>query len=124
VVEDELHTIRPELEIAGGNITVAVAFTPPPGQKRDDRYGPSTQLVISSSPVELIMSGAGTGTDLSRDIQINPDVTNGVLHVAAKGASCDSDSEHGACHIHQQDWGVPVRVTEAGTAEVHLTLAQ
>jgi len=124
VVEDELHTIRPELEIATGEITVTVTFTPPPGQKRDDRYGPSTQLVISSSPPELIVSGTGTGTDLTRVIQVNPEVTHGVLHVAAKGASCDSDSEHGACHMHQQDWGVPVRVTGSGTTEVHLTLAQ
>ncbi len=124
VVEEELHTVRPELEIAAGKVTVTITFTPPPGQKRDDRYGPSTQLVISSSPPELILAGVGTGTDLIRDIQINPEVTHGVLHVAAKGASCDSDSEHGACHMHQQDWGVPVRVTETGSAEVHLTLAQ
>jgi len=26
----------------------------------------------------------------------------------------DADSEHAACHVHQQDWGVPVRIVEGG----------
>jgi cystathionine beta-synthase len=34
----------------------------------------------------------------------------GVLHVQAKGASCE-DGEFAACHIHQQDWGIPIVVT-------------
>lgn len=120
----ELRTIRPELVIAPGDATVTVDFTPPPGQKRDDRYGPSTQLTIGASPPELILSGSGSGTDLVRRIHINPAIPSGVLHVAAKGASCDVDSEHGACHMHQQDWGVPVLVEQTGTTDIRLTLAQ
>jgi hypothetical protein len=120
----EMHTSRPELEIAAGEVTLSVLFTPPPGQKRDDRYGPSTQLVVSSTPSDLILQGSGTGTELTRELSINPDISYGVLHVAAKGASCDSDAEHGVCHMHQQDWGVPVRVTSRGALDIQLILAQ
>jgi thiol-disulfide isomerase/thioredoxin len=120
----EMHTSRPELEIAAGEVTLSVLFTPPPGQKRDDRYGPSTQLVVSSTPSDLILQGSGTGMELTRELSINPDVSHGVLHVAAKGASCDSAAEHGVCHMHQQDWGVPVRVTSRGALDIQLILAQ
>lgn len=124
ITGEEMHTIRPELEIAASEVTLSVLFTPPPGQKRDDRYGPSTQLVVSSTPSDLILQGSGTGTDLTRELRINPEISRGILHVAAKGASCDSDAEHGVCHMHQQDWGVPVRVTELGSSDVQLILAQ
>lgn len=123
VTGQAMRTVRPELDIAAGSVTVQVTFTPPPGEKVDDRYGPSTQLSISASPAHLILSGEGTGSDLVRTVTINPEVESGVLHVAAKGASCDADSEHGACHMHQQDWGVPVRITPSGTSSVQLTLA-
>ncbi len=123
VTGQAMRTVRPELDIAAGSVTVHVTFTPPPGEKIDDRYGPSTQLSVSASPAHLILSGEGTGSDLVRTVTINPEVATGVLHVAAKGASCDADSEHGACHMHQQDWGVPVRITPTGTTTVHLTLA-
>jgi WD40 repeat protein len=123
VAGQAMRTVRPEIDIAAGSVTVQVTFTPPPGEKIDDRYGPSTQLSISASPAHLILSGQGTSSDLVRTVTINPDVESGVLHVAAKGASCDADSEHGACHMHQQDWGVPVRITPTGTPTVTLTLA-
>lgn len=40
-------------------------------------------------------------------------------------ASCDDDpaNEYPACHVHQQDWGVPVRVTADGAARLPLVLA-
>ncbi len=123
VAGQAMRTVRPEIDIAAGSVTVQVTFTPPPGEKIDDRYGPSTQLSISASPAHLILWGQGTSSDLVRTVTINPDVEFGVLHVAAKGASCDADSEHGACHMHQQDWGVPVRITPTGTPTVTLTLA-
>jgi thiol-disulfide isomerase/thioredoxin len=123
VTGQAMRTVRPELDVAAGSVTVHVTFTPPPGEKIDDRYGPSTQLSVSASPAHLILSGEGTDSDLVRTVTINPEVESGVLHVAAKGASCDADSEHGACHMHQQDWGVPVRITPTGTTTVHLTLA-
>ena len=52
------------------------------------------------------------------------DVPEGVLHVAAFAASCDEggDVEFPACHVHQQDWGIPVRVTPAGATSLTLYL--
>ncbi len=124
ITGEELQTIRPELEISAGEVTLTVLFTPPPGQKRDDRYGPSTQLSLSSTPTELILQGGGTGTELTRELRFNSQIPHGVLHVAAKGASCDVDTEHGVCHMHQQDWGVPVRINAHGTNDIQLILAQ
>ena len=45
---------------------------------------------------------------------LNAEVGEGVLHVSAMAASCDDDpaNEYPACHVHQQDWGVPVRLTD------------
>ena len=38
-------------------------------------------------------------------------------------ASCDDDGGVGAaCYIHQQDWGVPVRVTPDGETRIVLPL--
>jgi hypothetical protein len=71
----------------------------------------------------LLLEGAGNSTELSRDVVLNPAITEGVLHVAAKGASCD-ESELGAqCHIHQQDWGIPIRVSETGLNVLELVLS-
>ena len=51
-------------------------------------------------------------------------VGDGVLHVAARAASCDEDGGEGAaCHMHQQDWGVPVRVVEGGATQLVLPLS-
>ncbi len=47
---DRLRTQRPPTPLRPGRLTLSVAFTPPPGQKLDDRYGPSTHLVVSSTP--------------------------------------------------------------------------
>ena len=41
--------------------------------------------------------------------------------------SCDANSDRGgkgaACHLHQQDWGIPVRVADGGTSRIVLPLA-
>lgn len=123
VVGDALRTARPALEVKAGELLVDVSFSAPPGQKLDDRYGPSTHMVISSTPKELLLSGAGSSVELSRKISLNPAVTEGVLHVAAKGASCDDAVEAAQCHIHQQDWGIPIRVTSTGKSVVELVLS-
>lgn len=103
---------RPSTDIAPGEFQLAVVFTPPTGTKLDERYGPSTRLEITSSPPELIVEGAGVGTELVRALRINDQVTNGVLHVVAQAASCSDDpaDEHPVCRLTRQDWGVPVRV--------------
>ncbi len=100
-------------------------FEAPAGQKLDTRYGPSTRLLVSATPPELLAEGSGTGTDLGRDLVLADGVAEGVLHVSAMAASCDDDpaNEYPACHVHQQDWGVPVRVTADGEPRLALVLA-
>jgi thiol-disulfide isomerase/thioredoxin/sugar lactone lactonase YvrE len=126
---DAYRTQRPATEVAPGAAQVRVVFTPPSGQKLDDRYGPSTHLVVSSSPPELLLSGAGSGSDLTREITIADlraaGVTQGVLHVSVRAASCDiaEENEFPACHVHQQDWGVPIALSDEGTSDIALMLA-
>jgi thiol-disulfide isomerase/thioredoxin len=119
------RTQRAATEIASGTLRLDVVFTAPSGQKLDTRYGPSTRLLVSATPPGLLADGAGPGTDLSRDLVLADGVTEGVLHVSAMAASCDDDprNEYPACHVHQQDWGVPVKITAAGTARLGLVLA-
>ncbi|RNF94882.1 NHL domain-containing thioredoxin family protein [Streptomyces botrytidirepellens] len=125
-VEAVAHrTQRAATDIAPGTLRLDVVFQAPAGQKLDTRYGPSTRLLVSSTPPELLAGGEGAGTDLRRELVLADGVTEGVLHVSAMAASCDDDpeNEYPACHVHQQDWGVPVRVTEGGAARLPLVLA-
>ena len=116
------RTQRPATAVAPGAVRLEVPFVPAPGQKLDDRWGPSTQLQVGSTPAELLLDGAGNGTDLFRDLTINPEITDGVLHVTAKAASCDAEGEFPACHLAQQDWGVPLRITTDGETTLTLPL--
>ncbi|MFH9239505.1 thioredoxin-like domain-containing protein [Streptomyces anulatus] len=125
-VADQAHrTQRAATEIAPGALRLDVVFQAPAGQKLDTRYGPSTRLLVSATPPELLAEGSGAGTDLGRDLVLADGATEGVLHVSAMAASCDDDpaNEYPACHVHQQDWGVPVRVTAEGTPRLPLVLA-
>jgi thiol-disulfide isomerase/thioredoxin len=125
-VESVAHrTQRAATEVAPGRLRLDVVFQAPAGQKLDTRYGPSTRLLVSSTPPELLLKGDGADTDLSRELDLNPAVPEGVLHVSAMAASCDDDeaNEYPACHVHQQDWGVPVRITEGGASRLPLVLA-
>lgn len=119
------RTQRAATDIAPGTLRLDVVFQAPEGQKLDTRYGPSTRLLVSSTPPELLAEGDGAGTDLSRELVLTEGMTEGVLHVSAMAASCDDDprNEYPACHMHQQDWGVPVRVTEGGATRLPLVLA-
>ncbi|MFF3512387.1 NHL domain-containing thioredoxin family protein [Streptomyces sp. NPDC002573] len=119
------RTQRAATDVAPGRLRLDVVFQAPAGQKLDTRYGPSTRLLVSSAPPELLLQGEGAGTDLARELELNPSVSEGVLHVSAMAASCDDDpaNEYPACHVHQQDWGVPVRVTEGGADRLPLVLA-
>lgn len=120
----EHSTRRPVTEIAGDVLELVVDFEPPPGQKVDDRFGPASQLVVSATPGALLTDGDGRGTALTRTLRIDPAVGEGVLHVAARAASCDvEEGEGAACHVHQQDWGVPVRVVPDGVRHLTLPLA-
>ncbi|MFB8105409.1 NHL domain-containing thioredoxin family protein [Streptomyces sp. NPDC056007] len=125
VAEQAHRTQRAATEIAPGTLRLDVVFQAPAGQKLDTRYGPSTRLLVSATPPELLAGGSGAGTDLGRDLVLADGATEGVLHVSAMAASCDDDpaNEYPACHVHQQDWGVPVRVTAQGAARLPLVLA-
>ncbi len=115
-------TQRPVTDVAA-TLELVVAFDPPPGQKVDDRFGPPSQLVVEATPPALIREGGGRGTALARTLVLDPSVGDGVLHVAARAASCDVDGGEGAaCRMHQQDWGVPVRVSDTGDGVLLLPL--
>ena len=113
-------TSRPVTDLAPGAVRLTVAFEPPPGQHLDERDGPATRLVVTASPPELLVDGGGAGTGLGRDLLLSGG--EGVLHVAATAASCDEGVEHPACHITQQDWGIPVRLVAGAPARLDLVL--
>jgi thiol-disulfide isomerase/thioredoxin len=124
-VDGFAHTTqRPVTEIAAGDLELVVSFRPPPGQQVDDRFGPASQLLVSATPAALVKDGDGRGTALTRVLRIDAAVGDGVLHVAARAASCDEHGGEGAaCHLHQQDWGIPVRVVDGGPDRLVLPLS-
>ncbi|WP_432563663.1 NHL domain-containing thioredoxin family protein [Kineococcus sp. SYSU DK003] len=119
---------RPPTDLAAGTVELSVSFTPPTGQKLDDQWGDPTRLVVASTPPELLLSGKGAAQGLSRTLEFAPEFTSGVLHVSVQAAACDGDPETGevpefaACHLYQQDWGIPVRLVEGAAAELPLDL--
>ncbi|MET8831077.1 NHL domain-containing thioredoxin family protein [Streptomyces sp. NPDC004610] len=125
-VDSVAHRTRREAtDVAPGALRLDVIFQAPAGQKLDTRYGLSTRLLVSSTPPELLLKGEGADTDLTRALELNPAVPEGVLHIAAMAASCDDDpaNPYPACHVHQQDWGVPVRLVAGGAGRLGLVLA-
>lgn len=121
-------TQRPRTPVAGGAMTLEVAFVPPAGQKLDLRWGDPTQLMVSASPEGLLREGGGTAVGLVRDIVLDPSVGDGVLHVSVRAAACDGDPvtgevpEHAACHLYQQDWGIPVVIEDGAPDRLVLDL--
>ena len=113
-------TARPVTDLAPGPVRLEVVFEPPPGQHLDERDGPATRLVVTASPPELLVDGAGAAPGLVRGLVLAGG--SGVLHVAATAASCDDGVEHPACHITQQDWGIPVRLADGASDSLGLVL--
>jgi thiol-disulfide isomerase/thioredoxin/sugar lactone lactonase YvrE len=116
------RTERPVTDLGPGEVTLDVLFTPAPGQKLDDSFGPPTRLMVSASPPDLLVEGAGDSEDLSRRLVISETVTAGVLQVVAQAATCDADAPNPACHLTRQDWGVPVRIHAGGPTRLPLPL--
>ena len=60
-----------------------------------------------------LAEGGGGADGLERELVLDATVGDGVLHVSVQ-AACDGDPEtgevpeHAACHLYQQDWGIPV----------------
>ncbi|WP_409484447.1 NHL domain-containing thioredoxin family protein [Arsenicicoccus dermatophilus] len=123
-VDGSSHTTRrPPTELAAGEVALEVSFVPPTGQKLDTRWGDPTQLMVSASPPALLREGAGTAQGLTRRLVLDERVGDGILHIGVRAAACDGDPvtgeipEHAACHLYQQDWGLPV-VLRAGAPDV------
>ncbi|GAA4210991.1 NHL domain-containing thioredoxin family protein [Actinocatenispora rupis] len=117
---ERYRTDRPVTPLAPGAVTLDVVFTAPPGTKLDDTYGPPTRLEVSANPPELLVEGAGVGTDLSRRLVLAD--LPGVLQVTAQAATCDAVGENPACHLSRQDWGVPVAVSAGAPDHLDLIL--
>ena len=115
VDEGAMQVQRPPTKLVAGEVPINISFTAPKGQKLDDRWGDPTQLTISSTPENLLLQGEGRETGLTRQLKLNPEVTEGVLHVTARAAACDGEPgqpipDSAACHLYQQDWGIPVTI--------------
>jgi thiol-disulfide isomerase/thioredoxin len=129
VDEGASQTHRPKSPVAPGFLELTVRFTAPTGQKLDDRWGDPTQLKISSTPPELLVAGGGTSVGLLRTLELASGVPEGVLHITARAAACDGPEtedgeipDHAACHLYQQDWGIPLLLTDDGDTELVLDL--
>ncbi|MBG6179602.1 NHL domain-containing thioredoxin family protein [Arthrobacter sp. CAN_A1] len=127
VDEGASQTQRPQTAVVPGVHALTIRFSAPKGQKLDDRWGDPTQLKISSSPEELLVSGGGTSVGLTRELVLSDAVSEGVLHITARAAACDGEPggeipDHAACHLYQQDWGIPVRLSADGETELTLDL--
>ena len=129
VDEGASQTHRPKSPVAPGLLELTVRFTAPTGQKLDDRWGDPTQLKISSTPPELLVAGGGTSVGLLRTLELAEGIPEGVLHITARAAACDGPEnedgeipDHAACHLYQQDWGIPVLLTDDGDTELVLDL--
>ncbi|MBB2894006.1 thiol-disulfide isomerase/thioredoxin/sugar lactone lactonase YvrE [Flexivirga oryzae] len=123
-----LQTQRPVTRVTPGALRLSVDFVPPTGQKLDKRYGDPTQLTVSASPEGLLRNGAGAAQGLERTLELADDITEGVLHISVRAAACDGDPitgelpEHAACHVYQQDWGIPVSLVADGADRLELAL--
>ena len=127
VAEGAQSTKRPTTTINDASLDLEIGFTVPAGQKLDDRWGDPTHLQVSSTPPELITAGAGGEDGLTRSLTLNPEISSGVLHITVRAAACDGEPGgeiplHAACHLYQQDWGIPVVLEPGGDSHLHLDL--
>jgi len=122
------RTQRPPSLLPPGEVRLEVTFVPPPGQKLDDRWGDPTMLDVSASPEGLLVEGGGRSRGLTRSLRLADGIPSGTLHVSVQAAACDGDPEtgevpeHAACHLFQQDWGIPVTLDAAADARLTLDL--
>lgn len=122
------RTQRPSTPLPSGEVTLEVTFVPPAGQKLDHRWGDPTRLDVSATPDALLVEGAGRAEGLTRRLVLRGDIGTGTLHISVQAASCDGDPvtgevpEHAACHLFQQDWGIPVVIDPAAPATLALDL--
>lgn len=122
------RTQRPPTPLAPGEVELLVTFVPPAGQKLDDRWGDPTMLEVSASPDGLLLDGGGRSPGLRRTLRLADGIRTGTLHVSVRAAACDGDPEtgevpeHAACHLFQQDWGIPVTIEDGADHALTLDL--
>src|SRR4051812_27415982 len=122
------RTQRPPTPLPAGEVALEVTFEPPRGQKLDLRWGDPTRLDVSATPDALLVSGAGRSEGLTRTLVLRQSIGSGTLHISVQAAACDGDPEtgevpeHAACHLFQQDWGIPVVLDPAADATLTLDL--
>ena len=122
------RTQRPPTPLPAGEVALEVTFVPPAGQKLDFRWGDPTRLDVSSTPDALLVSGAGRAEGLTRTLVLRDGIGSGTLHISVQAAACDGDPEtgevpeHAACHLFQQDWGIPVTLDPTADATLALDL--
>lgn len=122
------RTQRPSTPLPSGEVLLEVTFVPPAGQKLDHRWGDPTRLDVSATPDALLVSGAGRAEGLTRMLVLREGIGSGTLHVSVQAAACDGDPEtgevpeHAACHLYQQDWGIPVVLDRSADARLALDL--
>ncbi|MEU2063716.1 NHL domain-containing thioredoxin family protein [Streptomyces sp. NPDC013455] len=119
-------------EVAPGRVRLEVLFQVPAGQEPDTGAGPASRLSVSSTPAGLLLRGAGADAGLTRELELNPAVPEGVLYVSAVAVSCDATASdgrsaangrtHPACHVHRREWSVPVRLGRGGAGRLPLVL--
>ena len=122
-VDGEHHRVaRKRTAVAPGALRLEVLFEPAEGQRLDHSFGPPIAVKVSADPPQMLVSGAGDGDELARELELAEGVERGVLQVVAQAATCDAEAEHPACHLTRQDWGVPVEVVEGAPDVLRLTL--
>src|SRR5699024_4059464 len=124
VDEGAMQVQRPPTKLVAGQVPIHISFSAPKGQKLDDRWGDPTQLTISATPENLLLAGAGRQTGLTRRLQLNPEITEGVLHVTARAAACDGEvgqqiPDSAACHLSLQYCGTPLTILHDATEVAH-----
>lgn len=124
-VDSGAHRVRrSRTDLAPGPVTLRIAFTPPTGQHLDTRFGDPTSLTVAATPPGLLLAGAGTAAGLTRELVLDPDgPAGGVLQVGVAAVACDDgDGVFAACHRHQRDWGIPVRIVAGAPTQLDLDL--
>ena len=133
------RTQRPPSPLPAGEVELEVVFVPPPGLKLDDRFGDPTMLEVSASPEGFLVEGGGRSSGLRRTLRLDGDIEAGTLHVSVRAAACGAEErdargseegagepgdeyEVGACHLFQQDWGIPVVIDPAAEGVLRLDL--
>jgi hypothetical protein len=124
-VDTGAHRVRrARSDIAPDGLELRIDFTPPTGQHLDTRFGDPASLTVAASPSGLLADGAGTAPGLTRTLRFALDApAEGVLQVSVAAAACDdADGVFAACHLYQQDWGIPVRLVDGAPDELVLDL--